>query len=231
MSKLSKSPKPLNLVALTGGIGSGKSTVGEIFRANGVTVIDADQLARDAVAPNSAAISSIRSHFGDEFILPDGNLNRGQMAELVFSDQSKKKKLEAIVHPEVRRLLLQSLSEIMANPERPMLVVYLIPLLFETNTPAEDFDAVISISCDTETALKRILKRDNISKELASKKIASQMAVEEKNKRADFVLDNSSTLEVLQKQVKELLPELRTLPYRSNIVKSLITDLKSQNMA
>jgi len=226
MSKLSKSPKPFNLVALTGGMGSGKSTAGEIFRAHGVTVIDADQLARDAVAPDSTVISQIKSHFGGEFILPDGNLNRARMAELVFSDYSRKKELEAIIHPEVRRLLLQSLRAIITTPKRPGLVVYLIPLLFETRTPAEDFDAVISISCDTETALKRILKRDNISKELASKKIASQMAVTEKNKRADFVLDNSSTIEALHKQLDELLPKLKKLPNRSNIIKSLIAGLE-----
>ncbi|RME60423.1 MAG: dephospho-CoA kinase, partial [Candidatus Dadabacteria bacterium] len=140
------------LVAITGSIGSGKSTAAKFLKELGAEVIDADDLAREAVKPGSKALTKIKEVFGQEYLLENGELNRKKMASLIFSNKEAKEKLEAIVHPEVRRLYQRKLEEL----KNKQIIFYVIPLLFEVKNPPEEIRKIVVIAADKKLALERI---------------------------------------------------------------------------
>ena len=191
-------------IALTGGIGSGKSAVGEILGELGAIVIDSDQLARDVIERGTSGFDEVLARFGDE-ILVDGEISRSKLAELIFSDESARKDLEAIIHPKVREL---SKLVIQRSPENAI-VINEIPLLFETNGQ-DRFDLVITVEAEEEIRTKRLLDRGLKSYQI-EKRISAQASRSQRESIADFVIENNGDLEALEKKVRQLW-EIDLLP-------------------
>ncbi|MBX7138994.1 MAG: dephospho-CoA kinase [Oligoflexia bacterium] len=198
----------MKLIALTGSIGSGKSTVAQLLAGKGAAVIDADQLAREAVLPNTAAFRQIAAAFGTSVLGPDGTLDRVKLGSIVFNDRAKLKLLEAIVHPEVRKLFEARVRKL--REASSPLVVYAVPLLFESGMELKQFDAVLLVDAPEEQCLARVMQRDNIDRVEAEKRYQAQMPRAEKLKRAQFVIDNSGDLEQLKRQVETILATITT---------------------
>ncbi len=175
------------IFGLTGGIGSGKSTVAAHFRQRGVDVVDADQLAREAVAPGSAALDAIVAEFGPEMQLPDGHLNRPALAARVFGDDAARKTLNQLVHPRVRELARARFQELEARGVP--LICYEIPLLYETHQ-AENYRPVVVVESSEATQLRRAMQRDGASEAEVLARIRAQLPLREKAARADYVIHN-----------------------------------------
>ncbi len=178
------------LIALTGGIGSGKSTVAAEWVRLGAREIDADQLAREVVEPGSRGLAMLVDEFGEQVLDANDSLNRAKLAEMSFSDPSIRKRVEAILHPLIQDLALQRTSE---NSEG--VTVYTIPLLVETKSPLK-FDKVVTISCPEEVRLERLIKR-GLRREDAVKRISAQASDNERERVADLVIDSNCSLEEL----------------------------------
>ncbi|MBI5442433.1 MAG: dephospho-CoA kinase [Deltaproteobacteria bacterium] len=195
------------LIGLTGGIASGKSTAARFFREAGAEVIDADRLARSAVEPGRPALEEIRAEFGPSVILPDGTLDRAALAAKVFGDEEARARLNRIVHPRVEEEVRREVSRI-RGADPGAVIVYDIPLLYEGGL-ADRFDAVVVIYVPREEQLRRLRARDGLSAEEAAARLASQMDIEEKARRADFVVENTASPEDLRRRVELLLKEIR----------------------
>lgn len=198
-----------NVVALTGTIGSGKSTALKILKSFGATIISADELAREVVQPGSSALEEIVKTFGPDTLNPDATLNRKALAQIVFTDPAKRKQLEAITHPKIRQLAEQYANNAQDSSE---LIVYEIPLLFESGMSAKDFKKTVLIKANDEVCLQRIIARDNVTVEEAKKRLASQIPSEIKAKSADIIIDNSGTIDQLQQQLSTLYSTLTSQP-------------------
>lgn len=198
---------PLKVFGLTGGIGSGKSTTAALFRERGVPVVDADELAREAVAPGSPGLAEVVSAFGPQIQAADGSLDRKQLGALVFADGEARKRLNAITHPIVRRLSQERFAAL--DREGVTLAGYDVPLLFEVGLDAVLRPIVVVVAREA-TQLERIVARDGISEAAARERLASQLPLAEKQKRADYVLYNNGTPEALGAQVDAVLEKLRT---------------------
>lgn len=186
------------IIGLTGGIGSGKTTVADMFSARGVPVIDADVVARSLVEPGSPAIDEIRADFGDQVLTPNGELDRSAMRELVFADAHKRKRLEAILHPRIRAQMQHEASR---APGPYCLLV--IPLLVEVGQQAL-VDRVLVVDVSVDTQLERVLQRDSLTREQAEAMINSQATREQRLAAADDVIVNNGDLEHLEEQVEKL---------------------------
>lgn len=197
---------PLRVFGLTGGIGSGKSTVARMLRERGVPVVDADELAREAVAPGSSGLAEVVAAFGRHVLDADGSLDRKKVAELVFSDLEARKRLNSITHPIVRRLSQERFAEL--DRRGVELAAYDVPLLFEVGLDAVLKPTVVVFSSEA-TQLGRVAARDGASEDATRARMAAQMPLEEKRRRADYVLENDGSLEELAAQVDALLPKLR----------------------
>jgi dephospho-CoA kinase len=189
------SPKARRLIGLTGGIGTGKSTVAkylvDIYK---FVLLDADIYAREAVQSGSPIVAKIFNRYGSQVQLPDGSLNRQVLGEIIFNNSQEKAWLESKIHPYVR----QQFESVIASFDGD--AVLAIPLLFE----AKMTDLVTEIwvvCCQVQQQIERLMQRDNLTRQQAIKRINNQMPLTEKVARADVVLDNSSTLEALWKQV------------------------------
>lgn len=193
------------VVGLTGGIGCGKSLVASMFRALGAAVIDADLLAREAVAVGSPGLEAITARFGAGVLLPDGNLDRKKVAALVFTDAEALKALNAIVHPEVARLSAERIAGALASGAP--LVVYDVPLLYE-NGLERRFPEVIVVHAPPEQQRARVAARDGLAPAEIEARIAAQLPLEEKMKRADHLIDNGGTIEETRARVEALWREL-----------------------
>lgn len=202
---------PYLMVALTGSIGSGKTAAANLFKALGVEIIDADVLAREVVAPGTPALDAIKGVFGPQIINSDGTLNRGALGHLVFSDGQARSKLEQIVHPRIRDLFITKKSLFEKRALKGAILMYVVPLLFESGNRYPEMQKVIVVSAPRETCLARIMQRDGCSLEQAQRKLDSQMPIEEKEKRADFVIKNDGSLDALEKSVKTVYEELKKL--------------------
>ena len=188
-------------VALTGGIGSGKSLAGEYFELIGATVIDSDQLAREVVERGTEGFDEIVVAFGDE-ILRDGNLDRAKLAQLIFEDPLAKSTLEAIVHPRIQ----EAFDEILERSLPGDVVIYQIPLLVETG--AQDrFDFIITVSAPLELRRKRLLERGMKSYEI-EKRISAQATDAEREEVADFVFMNDGDADDLLRLVENIYEDL-----------------------
>ena len=192
------------LVGLTGGIGAGKSTVARLLAARGAVVIEADDLARDAVARGKDAFDRIVAAFGPAIVAPDGVLDRGRLGEIVFADPERRRALEAIVHPEVARLFVEAVDP---HRETDHVVVYSVPLLVERGLVAA-FDVVVVIVADTELRIERVVRDRGLEPQEVRRRVAAQVRDEERAAVADVLLDNDGDLEHLEPQVDRLWADL-----------------------
>ncbi|RMG39388.1 MAG: dephospho-CoA kinase [Candidatus Dadabacteria bacterium] len=195
------------VVGLTGCIGSGKSTAAEILREHGAKIIDADLLAREVVAPGSQGLSEVINHFGKQYLTAAGELDRKKLAALVFNDQQKRAELEKILHPKIRELFLKKLEETLRS--NPGVIVYVVPLLFESKLSREELNYTAVVYAPAEVCINRIMVRDGLSYKEAEKRLAAQMDIEEKRRLADYVIDNSGGIEELRNEIVGFLKKLR----------------------
>jgi dephospho-CoA kinase len=194
------------IIGLTGGIATGKSTVTAMLRERGIPVIDADQIAREVVEPGKPAYEAIVEHFGRDILHPDETLDRKRLGEIVFSDESERQKLNAIVHPEVRRVMLE---EAKAAEQKGAPIVFMdIPLLFESKLQYM-VEKIAVVYAPPEMQLARMMERDELEEEQARKRLRAQFPIEQKKQEADFLIDNSRTREETEQQVEEMLAALR----------------------
>jgi len=191
------SKKPL-IIGLTGGIGSGKSTVAEQFAALGIVAVDADQASRAVVEPGMPALASIEKHFGPELITADGQLNRPALREIIFANPSEKDWLEALLHPLIRDWILAQLQAATSD-----YVILESPLLFETDQH-QLVDAVLLVDVPVELQLERASARDNSDKQQIQRIVDAQMPRQIKRDRADFEFDNAQPLETIAPKVEAL---------------------------
>ena len=185
------------VVALTGGIGAGKSTVAQNFAELGALVVDADQLARMAIERGSDGFAQVLLRFGDEIIL-NGDIDRKKLAEIVFSDESARKDLEKIIHPRVQ----DTFAEVVEDLEHDDILIYEIPLLAETDA-AEKFDYIITVEADIELRKARLLKRGLYISQI-EKRMAAQASQESREAIADSVIRNDGDEDSLLRQVENL---------------------------
>lgn len=195
----------MKLIGLTGGIASGKSTVGAMLTERGYPVVCADVIAREVVAPGSAGLEAIVEAFGEGVLLEDGSLNRPALGAIIFKDASARERLNAIVHPLVQGGMAMRLMAL--GQEGHDLIFADIPLLYEARNP-KDFDAVVVVWVDGETQLKRLMARDGSDEDAASARIKSQMSLDEKRGRGDHIIDNRGAISDTKAQVDALITAL-----------------------
>jgi dephospho-CoA kinase len=193
-------------IAITGGAGSGKSTVARMFEELGAPVLDADAAARDAVAMGTPAWEELRHLFGEEYFQPDGELDRAQMAKLVFADPEARQQLNDIVHP----LVAQEIQAALKGLERQgaKLALVEVPLLFEAGLTAA-YDRIIVVYVDPADQARRLEARDGRGAAEIAGLLKAQWPLEAKAARADFVVDNRGSLSHTRKQVQEIWKELQ----------------------
>lgn len=194
------------VVALTGGFGSGKSTVSSMLAGRGAVIVDADVLAREVVEPGSEGFREVVDAFGPRVVGPDGSLDRAALAGVVFGDETKRKQLEAIIHPRVGARIAEKLDELRAGND---IVVLDIPLLVESRSGSRSLAQAIVVVAASEEAQLRHLRDKGVSQEDARARIAAQAPLEEKLQLADYVIWNDGSLEELEKRVGEVWEELR----------------------
>jgi len=180
-------------VALTGGIASGKSVCLRRFAALGAPTLDADVLARAVVAPGTPALASVVARFGRSVLEADGTLNRAALGRVVFSDEAARRDLEAIVHPAVYDLIESWFDELAATSPPPPVGIVDIPLLFETGRD-RDVDVIVVAACRPEQQLARLMARDGLDEASARQRIAAQWPLDDKVRKAHFVIDTSGTV-------------------------------------
>jgi len=190
----------MRVLGLTGGIGSGKSMVAQMFAQLGAVVVDADQVAREIVEPGQPALQEIAATFGPDVLLPDGRLDRPKLAGIIFADPAERAKLDAITHPRIRARMDE---EIEARRSGPGVLLVDIPLLYE-NDRINTVEKVIVVWVDPPTQLRRLSQRGGLSAEAARQRINAQMPLDAKRARADHVIDNSGGLEDTRRQVEAI---------------------------
>ncbi len=189
-------------IGLTGGIGCGKSTVLALFRELGAAIVDTDQVARDVVAPGTRGLARIVATFGREVLLADGSLDRAKLAARVFQDPQARRKLEAITHPLIRRALM--LRFVRLALARVPVVIVEAPLLFETGG-AGRFHETVAVIADERVIHERLRARNGWSDDEIRARLASQLPLAEKARRATHVIENSGDLEAARRRVRELM--------------------------
>lgn len=185
-------------IGLTGSVATGKSTVSNMIQQAGIPLVDADIAARKVVEPGTEGLKEIVAYFGEEVLLADGTLDRAKLGEIIFKDKEKREKLNEITHPRVKDYMLEARERFFRAGKE--LVFFDIPLLFESHLESL-VDQIVVVWTTPETELKRLMERNNLTKEDALRRIESQMGIDEKARKADFVIDNNESLEKTQKQV------------------------------
>ncbi len=195
------------IAGLTGGIATGKSTVSSVLREAGAIIIDADAIARDVVKKNFPAWHEIVRIFGKEVLLPDGEIDRARLGNIIFRDSSKKEILNKIVHPYVIQKVAELIEEI--GKESPDSIVILdVPLLIEAGMD-KGLEDVILVYAPEDIQKKRLAERDGISDEDSLLRVSSQMPIEEKKEFATFIIDNSGPIEATKKRALEVFDSLK----------------------
>lgn len=194
------------IYGLTGGIAAGKSTVLKLFAEHGFQVFDADSVAREVVVPGSVGLQQIVAQFGQKVLKPDGSLNRQMLGSIVFSDPTQLKKLNQITRPLIKERILKMITEVKESSSSTI-TIFEIQLLFEGNYQ-EYFDGVISLYVEPKVQLHRLMKRNNLTEKVALERINSQMPMDQKRQRADFVIDNSEDLTHLASEFAQLISQL-----------------------
>ena len=197
------------VVGITGGIATGKSTVSEMLKELGSPLIDFDELARRVVEPEKPAWKQIVEYFGKDVLLEDNTLNRKKLSEIVFSDLEKKKMLERFVHPRIYEEFIKEINRIVKEDPDAIIQVA-VPLLIELNQQYR-FHKIVVVYASRETQIRRLMKRDNISREQAENILKSQLPIDEKVGYADFVINNEGSIEETRKQVIELWEKLKQI--------------------
>jgi dephospho-CoA kinase len=197
----------MRFFGLTGGIGSGKSTVARMFREEGLAVVDADRIAREVTDPGGPAYDEIVRRFGRAVLLPDGRIDRRKLGDIVFSDPGKRAELEAITHPEIERGIASALDRLESEGQRVAIVE--AALLHETGRTGR-FEAVIAVRCGKPQQVRRLVERDGISEEQALRRISSQMDPDEKARASEHVIDNSGDLAATRAQVRALAAHIKS---------------------
>jgi dephospho-CoA kinase len=192
-------------IALTGGIATGKSHVLATFAAAGVPTIDSDTLAREVVAAGTPGLAAVVARFGSAVLDSSGTLNRRALADIVFTDAGARRDLEAIIHPEVR--LAIDAWFVALDPSQHAFGVVAIPLLFEAGRE-RDFDTVVVTTCRPDTQLRRLMMRDSLTEDEARRRIDAQLPLEEKVRRADYVVDTEGPMSETETRVRLLLDML-----------------------
>jgi len=189
-------------IGLTGGIASGKSTVAEMIRRYEIPIIDADVMARKVVEPGEPALQEIFRLFGDDMKAEDGGLDRKKLGSVIFKDEEKRKVLNRVLHPAIRKGMLDQAAALkeQGSPH----IVFDIPLLFESEL-THMVDQTLLVYVDAKTQLSRLVERDGSTEEEAFDRIQSQMPIEEKKELADDVIDNTGTREETEEQLNKIL--------------------------
>lgn len=195
----------MKTIAITGGIGAGKSTVCEMFRNLGARIIDADILAHQVYEPGTPLHQAIRERFGPEILTKTGKIDRVRLGKIVFRSPEEKRWLESQTHPAVRELIRKQIQA--AKEQSDPLILVEAALHVETGYYRE-FDGLIVVHVAPEVQIQRVMVRNQIDRDEAEHLLANQMPVEEKKKYADWVIDNSGDLETTRKQVRELFDQL-----------------------
>ncbi|MBI3596247.1 MAG: dephospho-CoA kinase [Nitrospirae bacterium] len=197
------------LVGLTGGIGSGKSLVAQMFKQLGAYLIDADELAHQAVEPGQPALKRIVESFGPEILNPDRTLNRAELGRVVFDHPEKRELLNSLVHPYVFMEEERRRKEI-AQKDPKAIVMFDAALLIETGS-YQLMDKVILVTIDRRKQISRIMRRDGLSREEAVKRIGTQMPQAKKKSKADYIIDGGQSLKAVEDQVRRIYEELKPL--------------------
>ena len=193
-------------IALTGGIATGKSYVRGRFEKLGVPTIDSDTLAREVVAPGTAGLAEVVRQFGPGVLTASGELDRQKMGALIFSDPGSRRALESIVHPLVQRATDTWFASL--DPAAHPFAVADVPLLYEVDRE-KDFDAVIVVAADPNTQVKRVMQRNDMSEVEARKRLSAQLPIDEKVRRANYVIRTNDSLADTDKQVKRVWESLK----------------------
>lgn len=193
-------------IALTGGIATGKSYIARLLAEAGVAFIDADVLARQELAPGTPGLAAVRARFGDDVITADERLDRSRLAHIVFRDETARRDLEAIVHPAVIQAITQFFRTT-CGPGTPLAVAD-VPLLYERGFE-HAFDRVIVAACPREMQITRVMARDRATREAAERRVAAQLPIDEKVRRAHYVIRTDRSFAETDQQVAETLEKLR----------------------
>ena len=196
----------MKIVGLTGGISSGKSTVSSYLKQLKIPVIDADEVARKVVEPNSQGAIEIRKTFGSDVFEEDGSLNRQKLGALIFSNAENRQKLDNLLQPLIKIMILDEIEEYRQKGEN--MIVLDLPLLFEKQYE-ELCEEIIVVYIPKELQLERLMRRNQYTKQEALSRIDSQLSIEEKRKRATVLLDNQGTIQQLYQQVEQWLVETK----------------------
>lgn len=193
-------------IGLTGGVGSGKSTVSSYLKELGIPIIDGDKLAREAVTPGSPAMQQMRETFGDGIFAPDGTLDRVKTASLVFSNETKRQQLNGIIHPFIWHRTQEELFR--AQEQGKEIVVLDMPLLLEISWQLR-VEEVWIVKVPLEEQIRRVMGRDGFTREQVVARIQKQMPTENKVRYADVIIDNSHSIEDTHRQVREALAQVQ----------------------
>ncbi|MEX1185798.1 MAG: dephospho-CoA kinase [Gemmatimonadaceae bacterium] len=193
------------LVGLTGNIAGGKTEVSRLLGDHGATIIDSDVLAREVVEPGTPALKAITANWGKSVLAPDGSLDRDALRNTVFQDPDELDELNEIVHPEIEKRRDEAIAE--ARHRGDSVVVCVVPLLFEKHM-ADEFDKIVLVDAPRPIRFERLLKKRGLEEAEALRMIAAQMPAELKRVRADYVIENTGSIDVLQKEVDSLWAEL-----------------------
>lgn len=191
---------------LTGGIGSGKSTVAALWRAQGLAVVEADQLAREAVVPGSRGLAAISDHFGRDVLTARGELDRKKLAALVFRDAAQREHLNRIVHPRVHELAAERFADLARQGHA--LIAYEIPLLFELGRQ-DELRPVVLVAAPESCVLARVSARDQLDADSIRARMAAQMPLAQKRELADIVVENAGDLATLSERSADALAQVR----------------------
>lgn len=194
------------IIGLTGGIATGKSTVSAIFQEHGIPVVDADRIAHQLMKKDTEVYRDLVEAFGPEILGPSGEIAREKLGRIVFYDDTQLARLNRIVHPAVKRVMLEQVKQLQSDGSN--IIVLDVPLLFESGFDTL-CDCTVVVYTEETIQLERLMKRNGISREEALARINAQMPLKEKVKRADVVIDNSFTLEKTKKQVEDLIKRLQ----------------------
>jgi len=191
----------MRIIGLTGGIASGKSSVARIMESLGAVIIDADILAREAVAIGEPAYQKVVAEFGEGVLNSDQTINRQALGKIVFADPDARRRLERITHPAIARLAEKKLSDLRKAGTR--VAVYMAPLLIEAGVTSR-VDEIWVVYADSDTQVERLIRRDGLSREEALRRLAAQMPMEEKRKMGKVIIDNRGTPEETERIVREI---------------------------
>lgn len=192
-------------LGLTGGIATGKTTISNYLKTKGIPVLDADEYARKVVEPGTPGLTDIVNTFGKQVLQSDGSLNRKLLGQIIFNDMTARQKLNDITHPRIQQMMTDELQKL--SKDKTPLVILDIPLLLENHNIA-GADAIMVVTVPESIQLNRLMQRNNLTKEEAQRRIDAQMPLSEKEKLADFIVDNSGTIANTLTQVDKVIQNI-----------------------